>query len=243
MTKKKGSVFNIIIGLLILLGSTIIFSAALGAADIPETAVIKALEKAYGPVKFTHARHMERATDCALCHHHQKEGDMASCVKCHRARFDPKAAKQTPLKAAYHERCLGCHDRLAKGPRGCVDCHPATHGKDAQKAAKYSQLGNIARIYEPVNFSHGDHMWITDSCTSCHHHEAAGKYSSCKSCHDKPFNPAELDKPGLKGAYHRRCLDCHKESAKAGPLGCNECHPPSKESKNLVEGTHNRENK
>lgn len=237
MIKFKGRDGKIAIIILLLLSGALLLSVVLWAADIPEIATINRLERAYGPVKFTHAKHMEIAGDCAACHHHQAEGDISACAKCHSMRFDPKNTKKTTLKAAYHERCLGCHDKLASGPRGCVDCHPAIHGKDARKATKYCELGDIARIYEPVNFSHGDHMWITDNCTACHHHEAAGKYSPCKSCHGKPFNPENLNKPGLKGAYHRLCLDCHKQSAKVTPLGCTECHPEAKESKGLVEGT------
>lgn len=242
MTKDKGKNKTAVI-ILIIFGGVFMISLALWAADIPEIATINRLEGAYGAVKFNHAKHIELGGECTSCHHHQVEGDMLPCAKCHAVRFDPKHAKKTTLKAAYHEKCLGCHDKAAKGPVGCADCHLPKYGKDAQKAAKYCELGDIARIYEPVNFSHGDHMWITEGCSACHHHEPAGKYSPCKSCHNKPFDPEALDKPGLKGAYHRRCLDCHKQSAKITPLGCTECHPASKTSPGLVEGTKVKSNK
>ena len=36
--------------------------------------------------------------------------------------------------------------------------------------------------------------------------------AGCADCHDRPFNPKQLNTPGLKGAYHRLCMDCHQES-------------------------------
>ncbi|MFN3695286.1 MAG: cytochrome c3 family protein, partial [Ignavibacterium sp.] len=35
--------------------------------------------------------------------------------------------------------------------------------------------------------------------------------------------------PDLKGAYHRQCMDCHREWS--GETGCNSCHVPIKDFK------------
>jgi octaheme c-type cytochrome (tetrathionate reductase family) len=86
-------------------------------------------------------------------------------------------------------------------------------------------------LYEPVRFMHGKHAGVLGDCTICHHRQprekgdtygkpvtlaelrqAKQKPVACKECHGAPFNPKQLGTPGLKGAYHRLCMDCHKES-------------------------------
>jgi hypothetical protein len=36
--------------------------------------------------------------------------------------------------------------------------------------------------------------------------------AKCSLCHGEPFDPKNLHTPGLKGAYHRLCMDCHQEA-------------------------------
>lgn len=106
---------------------------------------------------------------------------------------------------------------IADAPRLKVLNHPVING--------YSDL------YEPVRFMHGKHANVLEDCTICHHRrprEEGDRYgepvtmaalrklaeepTSCAACHDKPFNPKNLHTPGLKGAYHQLCMDCHQES-------------------------------
>jgi hypothetical protein len=78
-------------------------------------------------------------------------------------------------------------------------------------------------------------MW--DGCVTCHHHtpevparpgeagaEDASKYPPCKSCHSPAAEDVTVRMPGLKGAYHRQCLNCHKEWMHAN--ACVVCHLP-----------------
>ncbi len=92
-------------------------------------------------------------------------------------------------------------------------------------------INKYSDIYEPVRFMHAKHAHVLQDCTICHHRqprEKTDKYGrpvtmadlqrnkelpvACSACHDIPFNPKVLNKPGLKGAYHRLCMDCHKEA-------------------------------
>ena len=72
-------------------------------------------------------------------------------------------------------------------------------------------------------------------CLRCHANSGPAAEVACYECH--PANRfsadylrflesnAELyhkDKPGLKGAYHRLCMDCHRDND--GPTGCQDCH-------------------
>ncbi len=60
------------------------------------------------------------------------------------------------------------------------------------------------------------------SCSVCHHN-SGDEIHACRDCHDAPFNPHNSSKPGLKAAYHQRCMSCHREKF-AGPGSCTECH-------------------
>ena len=59
-------------------------------------------------------------------------------------------------------------------------------------------------------------------CTKCHHN-SGDEIHACKDCHERPFNPENASKPGLKAAYHQRCMFCHVEVFK-GPDSCVFCH-------------------
>jgi len=67
----------------------------------------------------------------------------------------------------------------------------------------------------PVAFTHVNHKM---DCKECHHKgEPSDK---CEKCH-KPA--AEGKTPGLKDAFHKNCMGCHK-AKKQGPTKCDECH-------------------
>lgn len=61
------------------------------------------------------------------------------------------------------------------------------------------------------------------SCTKCHHN-SGDEIHACKDCHDSPANPHDSPKPGLKAAYHERCISCHPEDFSSGPESCIKCH-------------------
>jgi len=79
----------------------------------------------------------------------------------------------------------------------------------------------LAITYGPASEFH-QVMSSKTSCTTCHHN-SGGDIRACKDCHSTPFNPENSSKPGLKAAYHQRCLDCHSK-AFSGPESCTFCH-------------------
>jgi hypothetical protein len=103
-------------------------------------------------------------------------------------------------------------------------------------------LDQLVALYEPVPFDHKTHaamaeMW--DGCTTCHHRTPspstvpanarsntsqanAASIPACKSCHPASVASASLHQPSLKGAYHRQCLNCHREWANDN--SCEVCH-------------------
>ncbi len=200
--------------------------------DVPETCTLGGLAKIYEPVTFSHQAHTLMAEDCAACHHHSEAGRTPSCDKCHGAS---KESGVPGLKDAYHQQCMGCHREMDMGPTGCAECHTkkatqvvkvaqeAPTNKKAEKGPEVSILSALENIYEPVAFSHDMHTLMADDCATCHHHSDPGQTLACSECHGAPFDPENLNLPGLKGAYHLQCMGCHREMD-SGPVGCTECH-------------------
>ena len=116
-------------------------------------------------------------------------------------------------------------------------------------------LNSQSKLYESFNFNHAKHIQLTKECSYCHHHttgtleqdpncvrchrnSSETKVVSCKGCHqadsfsaaafkEKDPKSYHLDKPSLKAAMHRNCINCHEKMT--GPTGCQDCHKRTKE--------------
>ena len=121
--------------------------------------------------------------------------------------------------------------------------------KDIPDLVILDQLSKTEKLYEPVPFDHkanANMAQIAGQCKTCHHRtpengatragagatatrvagekdqENAARHPACRTCHEP--HRTDLRQPGLKGAYHRQCLNCHREWAEAN--NCNVCHKP-----------------
>jgi hypothetical protein len=75
-------------------------------------------------------------------------------------------------------------------------------------------LDVLVNQYGAVRFNHKLHAEMAGmdrGCSQCHHFSPEGKIPPCSQCHGGEANPENLRQPGLKGAYHRHCLSCHRE--------------------------------
>lgn len=96
----------------------------------------------------------------------------------------------------------------------CPRTEAASSEHDESEAPDVFILGKLSEIYVPVVFPHKLHASMTEmgqGCSVCHHRNPPGKILACDECHGGPSNPENLRQPGLKGAYHRQCLSCHRE--------------------------------
>ena len=110
---------------------------------------------------------------------------------------------------------------------------------DAPKVRRLNNpvLNKYSDLYDPVFFMHDKHLKFIKDCTVCHHRQPREKGDTygepmkitdlqrmqkipvaCSTCHDRPFNPRQIHVPGLKGAYHQLCLDCHRKSERPLPV-------------------------
>jgi len=87
-------------------------------------------------------------------------------------------------------------------------------------------LDELEDRFLPVPFDHRGHAdmaGMTRGCVLCHHFTPEGAaHPACKTCHEAASNRADIHKPGLKGAYHRQCLNCHREWS--DDTKCELCH-------------------
>ena len=128
-------------------------------------------------------------------------------------------SKQQPAECPTCPQCpvVEVKTEEPKQPEGKAENNPE------ESIPEECNLYHIVDQYEAVQFDHSSHEGYADNCETCHHHASGVEHTPpCRECHGKVSG--DLRKPGLKGAYHRQCMNCHREM-EAGPMGCEECHP------------------
>lgn len=112
----------------------------------------------FGPSSFNHDKHIKRLEKliqdddsrlladrfhagkqflCEACHHHgppREEGTKPPrCTFCHGERRDPGELALPGTPGAYHQLCVGCHERMNVEKEGkpldCTGCHPSREEK------------------------------------------------------------------------------------------------------------------
>lgn len=130
--------------------------------------------------------------------------------------------------------CLDCHTcqnptNSDKCLRPCPSLFTAEKHEEHQSSEAPGSLilDALSEQYGAVQFNHRLHAQMSgmnEGCAHCHHYSPAGEIPPCGDCHGGETNPANLRQPGLKGAYHRQCLSCHREWSHS--TACVVCHPP-----------------
>jgi hypothetical protein len=101
-------------------------------------------------------------------------------------------------------------------------------GASAQKKAPESMMLKLEGAkFPPVPFSHPLHTEKAKiDCVECHHKDKNPKEpGGCMPCHD--LKDVKNGAMPIKDAYHKNCIECHKESSAKGvkaPTKCNDCH-------------------
>lgn len=131
MRKVRHGLAGLVVGL------SAVWMLAYGAATIPKEITIDDCQSKQPAVKFAHEAHTTK-TDCATCHHTQKDltaekaSEAKTCDGCHNApekAETPKCSEMSLTKNPYHIACINCHkeelkkNAEAKAPTKCADCH------------------------------------------------------------------------------------------------------------------------
>ena len=108
------------------------------------------------------------------------------------------------------------------GPRGVITLDVLSSARDLQN--QRDRFGSVAFDHE----SHARWADLSVGCAVCHHYTPEGaSHPACRTCHETGDKHDDMHKPGLKGAYHRQCLGCHREWSHE--TKCGVCHEPRKE--------------
>lgn len=128
------------------------------------------------------------------------------------------------------ETCSDCHICFTPSKRDpCLRPCPrfpekvGTHSPE--EGPEVVILNQLEDLFEPVIFAHKLHAEMAEmgqGCVVCHHYTPPGHLPPCRECHGGPLNPEDLRQPGLKGAYHRQCMSCHREWSHS--TACDVCH-------------------
>jgi hypothetical protein len=156
------------------------------------------------------------ATSSALAHEDQGV-EVLDCNQCHECKA-PTAADP-------------CLKTVENCPRHSSRTDYDTIGPDKVV------LDLLEDLYVPVYFNHRIHAEMTamsGGCEQCHHYSPPNQpHPACKECHPVDVVHENLTQPGLKGAYHRNCLGCHREWN--FEYACEICH--AKKADGDLEGT------
>jgi hypothetical protein len=136
-------------------------------------------------------------------HHAQMPLDCQECHSC-----------STPT---YEKPCLKILPEFTRSSITIFD--------SADKAPEIIKIDTLKGDYEATIFTHKLHAemaFMSGGCKTCHHFNPPGKVLTCIECHQPQSAESDLSKPGLKGAYHRQCLNCHREWSHS--TNCTVCH-------------------
>ncbi len=133
--------------------------------------------------------------------------------------------------------CQTCHtcEVPTKNDPCLVICPRERIATIYQKPSETPELIVIDQLmnrYGPVYFSHRIHAEMAEmsgGCGSCHHYNTSGPILNCNSCHETSRKRQDVSIPDLLGAYHRQCMDCHREWSHS--TACNSCHLPVRDVK------------
>lgn len=94
---------------------------------MPHRKIVSALMTAIGDDRLAAAFHADKATVCAGCHHNSPVSKTPpKCASCHGKPFDAARGDRPGLKGAYHQQCMGCHNRMKlekPADTACAECH------------------------------------------------------------------------------------------------------------------------
>lgn len=148
-------------------------------------------------------------------------------------------SQQSPGKnhSKLHINCVSCHTCgiPTKDDPCWVACPRENMITVYLKAEQTDELITIdqgSERYGPVYFSHKIHAQMSvmlGGCGNCHHHNTLDRILKCSSCHEASRQRENISIPDLKGAYHRQCMECHREWSHE--TGCTRCHAPIKDVK------------
>ncbi|QJB56851.1 sulfate respiration complex hexadecaheme cytochrome HmcA [Pseudodesulfovibrio sp. zrk46] len=189
-----------------------------------------------------HTAKQEEKAVCAGCHAmmaETKAPSKESCAKCHVESLatlyvDGKAPEKEVMMAAASSALAERNMEVMTIADSDIPEEVIIGSlSDKFEASKLPHRKIVKRLLADMKgdkmagYFHGQDALM---CAGCHHNSPISKTPpKCGSCHNKPFDPARPDMPGLKAAYHGQCMGCHTAMKLEKPSNttCNDaegCH-------------------
>ncbi len=197
------------------------------------------LEKAFhqiGSEKSCTGCHVMKQSDpkCAGCHVFMEKGRKqadASCLTCHKEMTSDMIGT---VKSGDEKALAGMMLRDREFVAGTFDDEDIPEKvmiktlADKYEAVELPHRKIVKKLTEGMDKNKMASFFHREKgvmCQGCHHNSPMSKKPPrCESCHGKPFDEAQMMRPGLLGAYHQQCMTCHKEMKLEKPAGCTGCH-------------------
>ncbi len=93
---------------------------------------------------------------CASCHADLADKTFQSCRNCHGSANEADAPARLGLKGAYHQQCIGCHEKQPADANAPVDCR----GCHRPRVPDHAPLLTLVGAATPRQ--------VTESCLTCH---------------------------------------------------------------------------
>ena len=136
---------------------------------------------------------------CKDCHHNSGD-EIHACKDCHATPFDPGNMGKPGVKAAIHQQCRSCHEKIFAGPDSCKVCHT---------------LNSPSSVVVPAPAQ--PHTLTWDNCTRCHNEGVPGGQQTkivyhefCIECHKIGIAGAAKIPADHAGRASDTCKGCHK---------------------------------
>ncbi|OGU56921.1 MAG: hypothetical protein A2X64_02740 [Ignavibacteria bacterium GWF2_33_9] len=120
---------------------------------------------------------------------------------------------------------------LANCPRSSI----ITVYHQPSEGPKLVHMNDVEGDYGEVTFSHEVHAQMSSfsiGCEGCHHYNTTGPVVKCKTCHNTTRKRKDIFTPDLEAAYHRQCLNCHRQWDRT--TDCQQCHITKKDEQDKV---------
>lgn len=185
--------------------------------------------------------HMPKSErSCKGCHEMKRRTE--NCAGCH--TFDVNWVKDE------RKSCAQCHVVPGIEKDENIQAYSLIYAKikknlacDQAKIPDRIVINKLEKEYGPVVFPHrkivnalyskiNDNRMAqyfhekTSLCMGCHHNSpATANPTACGNCHSAAVKDKDSDrKPGLLGAYHIQCMECHAQMNIRQPENCISCH-------------------
>ena len=170
---------------------------------------------------------------CAGCHQAIPASAALSqegCISCHMkipTGYDLKSDDKLLAKMLLNSRQAVRATYAAEDIPDVVEIKVLSNQYDGVKLPHRKIVNKLVAGAENSNLAAYFHRDPGTICQGCHHNgPVSTKPAKCASCHGKPFDESDPDKPGLMGAYHIQCMDCHQAMGIEQPVAtnCTGCH-------------------